>query len=128
MKHTIFEIYVYLVCFIALSCGVISLGAGVYSLVEISAPGFMLSEEWVQMHRDNESFVRSFYKSKIHEILTDEQITAQRAKNLKIVIDDERRNAIKRFIGSVIVILINIVVFIVHWRIGESMTKGAKAA
>ncbi len=128
MKHTIFEIYVYLVCFIALSCGVISLGAGVYSLVVISAPGFMLSEEQVQMHRDNESFVRSYYKSKIHEILTDEQITAQRAKNLKIVINDERRNAIKRFIGSVIVILINIVVFIVHWRIGEGVAKGAKAA
>ena len=128
MKHTILEIYGYLVCFIALSCGAIFLQVGVYSLVEISVPGFMLSEEQVQKHRDNETFASSHYKSDIYKVLTDEQITAQRAESLKIAIGEERKSAAKRLIGAVIVILINIVVFIIHWGVGKRATKEKLAA
>jgi len=123
MKYTILEIYGYLVCFIALSIGVISLGVGMYSLVEISAPGYMLFEKQVQKHRDNETFAHSYYKSDIYKSLTDEHITAQRTESLKIAIDNQQKNAVKRLIGAVIVILINIVVFIIHWRIVEKVSR-----
>lgn len=123
MKYTILEIYGYLVCFIALSCGVISLGVGMYSLVEISAPGYMLSEKQVLKHRDNETFANSHYKSDIYKSLTDELITTQRAESLKLAIDNQQKNAVKRLIGAVIVIFINIVVFIIHWRIVARVSR-----
>ncbi len=128
MKHTILELYAYLVCFVSLSCGAIFLQVGVYSLVEISAPGFMLSDEQVQKHRDNETFATSHYKSDIYEILTDEQIAADRVESLVIAIGEERKSAGKRLIGAVIVIFINIVVFFVHWRVGRKATKEVLAA
>lgn len=128
MKKKVLQIYASLVCFITISCGVIFIGAGMYDFVEIVAPGYMLSEKVVQGHRDNKSFVNTYYKSDLYEYLTDEQITAQRIESFKAAISNERVNAIKSLGIALLVLLIDMGIFIAHWKIGKKTAGEPLAA
>jgi hypothetical protein len=115
MKKTILKFYAYLVCFVTLSFGAILFGVGMYDVVEIAAPGYMLSDKIVQGHKDNESFIHYHYKSNLYEYLTVDQITSQRLKSLEKAIVDERNDAIRGLFIAFIVLLINIGIFYFHW-------------
>ena len=119
MKNTILKLYAYLVCFITLSCGAIIFGVGMYDVVEIAVPGYMLPDKIVQGHNDNKSFIHYHFKSNLYEYLTDEQITTQRLKSLEKAIGDERNNAMRGLIIAFVVLLINIGIFYVHWPMVE---------
>jgi hypothetical protein len=119
MKKTILKYYAYLVCFVTLSCGAILFGVGMYDVVEIAAPGYMLSDKIVQGHNDNESFIQYYYKSNLYEYLTDDQITNQRLKSLDQAIGDQRNDAIRGLIIAFVVLLINIGIFYIHWSMVE---------
>ena len=124
MKKAIVSFYVYLICFVTVSCAVIFLGAGVYNVIEIAAPGYMLSAEIVQDHRDNQSFIHSHYKSNLYEYLTDMQITTQRIESLEGEIVNERNSAIRGLIIVFVVLIINMGVFYLHWPIVERRQMG----
>ncbi len=119
MKKIILKLYAYLVCFVTLSCSAILFGVGMYDVVEIAAPGYMLSDKIVQGHNDNKSFIHYHYKSNLYEYFTDEQITTQRLKSLEKATGDERNDAIRGLIIAFVVLLINIGIFYVHWPMVE---------
>ena len=124
MKTNIFLIYAYLVCFVTLSCGAIFTGIILYDIVEISVPEFMMSEVDKQKYLDEQNYIETKKiqpddKKNTHEIYSDEEITEIRTWDYKSAIDRERNNAIKSIIQSLIVLVIDLVLFFVHWRVAE---------
>ena len=124
MKTNIFLIYAYLVCFVTLSCGAIFTGIILYDIVEISVPEFMMSEVDKQKYLDEQNYIENKKiqpddKKNTHEIYSDEEITEIRTWDYKSAIDRERNNAIKSIIQSLIILVIDLVLFFVHWRVAE---------
>jgi len=124
MKTNIFLIYAYLVCFVTLSCGAIFTGIILYDIVEISVPDFMMSEVDKQKYLDEQNYIENKKiqpddKKNTHEIYSDEEITEIRTWDYKSAIDRERNNAIKSIIQSLIILVIDLVLFFVHWRVAE---------
>ena len=124
MKTNIFLIYAYLVCFVTLSCGAIFTGIILYDIVEISAPEFMIPELDKQKYLDEKNYIENKKiqpddKKNTHEIYSDEEITEIRTWDYKSAIDRERNNAIKSIIQSLIILVIDLVLFFVHWRVAE---------
>ena len=124
MKTNFFLIYAYLVCFVTLSCGAIFTGIILYDIVEISVPEFMMSEVDKQKYLDEQNYIENKKiqpddKKNTHEIYSDEEITEIRTWDYKSAIDRERNNAIKSIIQSLIILVIDLVLFFVHWRVAE---------
>lgn len=122
MKTNIFLIYAYLVCFVTLSCGAIFTGIILYDIVEISVPEFMMSEVDKQKYLDEQNYIENKKiqpddKKNTHEIYSDEEITEIRTWDYKSAIDRERNNATKSIIQSLIILVIDLVLFFVHWRV-----------
>ena len=92
MKKGLLEIYALSVCFVALVCFVISLGIGIYDIVEITSPEFTLRAYVYEKHQTNEMFTRNWPESK--PLLSDEEITKQRKESYAIAIRTERRDAL----------------------------------
>lgn len=119
MKQAIIRLYAYLICFLTIVCGVVIIGAGVYNIIEITAPHQMLPENIRQDHQNNESFIHSHYKSNLYEYLTEMQITSQRQESLKEEIIGVRNNAVKGLMVILVLLLVDIGVFYIHRPILE---------
>lgn len=123
MKKGLLEIYALSVCFVALVCFVISLGIGIYDIVEITSPEFTLRTYVYEKHQTNKMFTRNWPEGK--PLLSDEEITKQRKESYTIAIRTERRDALQSFTRVTIIILIDIVVFFVHWKIAKRAGESA---
>ncbi len=108
------QIYALAVCFSTLMCFVVAAGIAVYDIVEASAPDFTL--DWAQVYRSNESFAQ-YYPQQTD--LSTIEITAIREQALQDALHAERRNAFQSMLFISIVLVIDIVVFAVHWRIAR---------
>jgi hypothetical protein len=118
MKKTVIEIYAMAVCFVAIVCLVIVLGIGLYDLVEISNPEFTISSYEYKKHQSNESFLKGDC-GKEKETPTDKEITRQRLASFQNLIAIERRDAFQSLTVIIIIIILNIIVFFIHWRIAK---------
>ncbi|TXH65423.1 MAG: hypothetical protein E6Q88_13820 [Lysobacteraceae bacterium] len=56
MKKTILEIYALAVCFAAVVCATVTLGFGLWSVLEIAMPEFTINGYTYARYQDNESF------------------------------------------------------------------------
>lgn len=127
MKTNILLVYAYLVCFVTVSCGAVYTGIVLYDIVEISVPEFMISEYDKQTYLNNENFIENSYiysdtgATSKYDGYTDEKITQLRENALQAIVDQERHQAIKSIIQSIIVLLIASVLFFVHWRIAQKV-------
>jgi hypothetical protein len=129
MKRTALEIYALTVCFFTVACFVISLGIGLYSAIQAAAPEFTLSQWTYQNHQTNDAFwqggqggVRSAppppYASMENKPRPPEaELTKQRLESYNRAVKGEQRSAMQTLVKALIVILIDIGVFLVHWRI-----------
>jgi len=118
MRKTILEIYSLAVCFVTISCFAITLGVAIYDIIQFTAPKFSLSSWDVEKHQSNESYTR-YWSDEKREKYSDEEITNLRTENYLINISNEKRDAIHSFIMSCIIILIDIVIFFVHWKVAQ---------
>ncbi len=120
MKKTIIEIYALAVCFVTVICLVISSGIGLYDLVEISNPEFTISSHEYKKYQTNESFINNDCGEE-KEILSDkeEEITKKRMESYQNLLSIEQRNAFQSLTIVLIIIILNIVVFFIHWRIAK---------
>lgn len=117
MKKSLIEIYALAVCFVAVVCFTISLGVGIYDLIEITNPEFTLKSYQYEQHQSNEKFIERWPKDKT--IPSDEEITRQRLQSYKLALQGERREAFQSLTSISIIIIINIVVFLIHWIIAK---------
>jgi len=121
MKKTLLEIYALAVCFVTLICFVISLGIGLYDIIEIVNPEFTMASYKFEQHQTNDEFVKSLSKEKEAQIqgLSEEKITKLRKESYQRAIKSEKREAFQSITRIIIILFINTVVFLIHWFLAK---------
>ena len=120
MKKSILEIYSLAVCFVTVICAVVTLGIGAYDLLEIGIPEFTLPAYQYERHQSNEAFFRKDCDNKEEEkSLSEEEQTKRRLASYEVALKTERRDAVQSLIKVFIVLVLNVVVFLGHWRLAR---------
>ena len=127
MKKSIVEIYALAVCFVVLVCAVIAAGIGAYDLVEIASPEFAPPSYQYERHQSNEAFFQVDCEKKSSVNLTEEEKTKQRLASYESAIKAERRDAVQSLIKVMIVLIIDALVFFVHWKLARRSQEAGNA-
>jgi hypothetical protein len=114
MRRSVIQIYALAVCFATVMCLVVSLGIGLYDGVRIAFPAFTLSG-W-QGYESNSQYV-VFWPDK--KDLPDEQITKLREAAYRDALAGERQGATQSLVFVSIILAIDIVVYVAHWRMAR---------
>ena len=113
MKRGLVEIYALAVCFVTLVCFVIALGIGIYDIIQIVNPEFTLSSYTYDRHLSNEAFLKNWPEDKPRP--QGEELTRLRKESYQAALRSEKRSAIQSLTMVFIVILVDLVVYIIHW-------------
>lgn len=123
MKKSILEIYALAVCFATIVCFVITLGISIYDIVRITKPEFTMSSYEYNRHQSNEAYWKSSNNcsndDKKEQRPADEELTKQRLASYQQSIKSELRDAFQSLIQSVIILIIAVIVFLIHWRVAR---------
>lgn len=133
VKKTILEIYALAVCFITVVCFVIALGIAAYGIVGVANPDFTISSWVYTQHQTNDAFwngaggprVRDGVDDKSRERPNEAELTKQREASYVRALASERRDSLQSVVKSSIVILIDTIVFFVHWLIARRERRSA---
>lgn len=133
MKKTILEIYALAVCFVTVVCFVIALGIAAYGIVGIASPNFTISSWVYTQHQTNDAFwnspgdprVRGGADDKSKERPNEEALTKQREASYERALASERRDNLQSVVKSSIVMLIDTIVFFLHWLIARRERRRA---
>ena len=117
MKKSLLEIYALAICFVTIICFAVVLGIGLYDILEMSNPEMTIKSYQYQKHQSNEAFTRNWSKKK--EKRSETEITETREKSYSVALKAEQRDAIQSFIRVLIIMLINFIIFLVHWRLAK---------
>tara|TARA_B100000768_G_C11211800_1_gene346359 strand:- start:142 stop:546 length:405 start_codon:yes stop_codon:yes gene_type:complete len=127
MKRTLLEIYALLVCFVSVVCFSVWLGIGLYSLIGVLSPETTV-DSWVyQRHQSNEKFsavspmtINPFENQdriEKQEQLPENTLTKNRLDSYVQALKAEVRSNTQSILRSVIVTVISMLLFLVHWRL-----------
>lgn len=129
MKRSVLEIYAFAVCFVTMICFAVALGLGIYGAIGIVSPAFTLSSWEFERHRTNDDFWRiggmregpipPGQATKEVERPSEEKLSRERLESYSFVLLAERRNSMQTLTKAAIVMMINIVVFLLHWRLAR---------
>jgi hypothetical protein len=123
MKKTILEIYALAVCFATIVCFVIALGIALYDVIQIAKPEFTLSSHEYNRHQSNDAFWNSCnqynYKEKDKKRPTEDELTKRRMESYHQALQSERRDAFQGTTKAIIILFIDILFFVTHWRIAR---------
>jgi len=123
MRRSAIQVYALAVCFATLMCLVVSLGIGLYDGMRIAFPAFTLSG-W-QVYESNSQYLL-FWPDK--KDLPDEQITKLREVAYRDARAGERHGAMQSLVFVSIVLVIDIGVYVAHWRIARAWSDKEPAA
>jgi hypothetical protein len=123
LKKTILEVYALAVCFATIICFVIALGIAVYNVIQIINPEFTLSSYEYDRHQSNDAFWKNdgcgYDKEKKLERPPEEELAQRRLESYRQVIKSEKRDASQSLTVASIIIAIDVIVFLVHWRVAR---------
>ena len=124
MKKSLLEIYALAVCFATIVCFVISLGVALYSIVEIAKPEFTMNSYQYNRYQSNDAYWLSRlndYGNKEKEMQrpSEEELTKQRTEGYRLAVISEKRDGFQGLTKTAIILLIDTVVFLIHWRIAR---------
>jgi len=127
MKKSILEIYALLVCFVTMCCFVICLGIGLYDVIEMTNPEFTIEAAAYERFQDDELYKEEFDQlrkdfpdgAEKPPRMSDDEVSQKRKKNYEIKLRTEKRKAVQSLVQIIIILCINTVVFIFHWRIAK---------
>lgn len=117
MKRNLVEVYALAVCFVTLVCCVVALGFGIYDLIRIANPEFTLNSHQYERHQSNESFSSNWPQNK--PVPEDEKLTKLREDSYRALLRTEKRDGVQSLAWSLIIILIDIIVFAIHWLMAK---------
>lgn len=123
MKRTLVEVYALAVCFVTLVCFVVALGIGIFDFIQILNPEFTISSYAYEQHQTNEAFVKQWPKEKPQP--QGEELTRLRKESYRAALKSEQRDAVQSVTQIFIILLIDIVVFAIHWYMAKR--AGAEA-
>ena len=126
MKKSILEIYALAVCFVAVIVFTITLGIGVYNIVELVNPELTMNAwEW-EKYQSNDTFFEQMPRNYDEKGNIDnrndydeDEITQKRENGYKIAIKSTRRGALQSIIRVLIILVINIMIFVPHWKLAK---------
>ncbi|MDR2240704.1 MAG: hypothetical protein LBE33_09700 [Zoogloeaceae bacterium] len=125
MKKTILEIYALAVCFVTVVCFVACLGVASYSVVQIANPNFTMHSYEYNRYQTNDAFWKDcgrYYCSdeeKKRPRPPEAEVTKQREDAFALALASEQRDGYQTLVKTLIVILIDLVVFAAHWVIAR---------
>jgi len=114
MGRSTIQVYALVVCFATLMCFVIALGIGLYDMVQIIAPAFTFSG-W-ESYESNEQYVAIWPDKKD---LPEQELTRIRQDAYGAAIGAERHRAMQSGVYVFIILVIDAMVYIMHWRIAR---------
>ena len=117
MKRALVEVYALAVCFVTLVCFVIALGIGIYDLIQIVNPEFTISSYTYDRHQSNEVFLENWPEDKPRP--QGEELTRLRKESYQAALRSEKRGAIQSITIVFIIILIDVIVYIIHWYVAR---------
>lgn len=126
MKRTLVEVYALAICFVTLVCFLVSLGIGIYDLIQIMNPKFTISSYQYDRHQSNEAFLERWPKEKPRP--GGEELTRLREESYQATLRSEKRGAVQSLTQVLIIIFIDIVVFVVHWYMAKRLRAAADAS
>ncbi len=103
-------------------CFVISLGAALYSIVGIASPEFTMNSYTYSRYQSNDDY----WLSRVEKYLdkrkrinrpSEDELTKQRQEGYRLAAISERRDSFQTLAKAIIILIINLVVFFIHWRI-----------
>jgi hypothetical protein len=124
MKKTLLEVYALAVCFVTITCFAISLGVGIYDVIELNAPEFTMKSCDYEKHQTNENFSRNWDEEK-RQKFSEERITKLREDSYQVAIEKEKRDAIQSLLQILIIISIDTIIFLIHWLIARKSRNSA---
>ena len=83
----------------------------------MSKPELTLKSYQYQKHQTNEAFTRNWSKKK--EKPAEAEITRMREKSYAVALEAERRDAVQSFIRVIIIMIIDMVIFLIHWKLAK---------
>lgn len=135
MKKNLLEIYALAVCFITVVCFVIAAGIGSYSLIEVAKPDFTMSAYLYEQYQTNDSYWNGRgclgpycgNEEKKKERPGEAELTRQRQDAYSHALLSEQRAGSQTLVKAVIVMLIDAVVFLLHWLIALRARRNSAA-
>ena len=122
-KRTFLELYALAVCFINVLIGSIAVGIIIYSAVSIAAPELTLAGWQYSKYQSNDEFIASRFDmenfSDKFKDMSPQEITRKREAAYRIALKAEQRDGIQNIIQFSIVLLIQIILFFVHWKLAK---------
>ena len=130
------RIYALAVCFATMMIMAISSGIALYDAVQVTVPTLTVDTWQYQNLQTNDAYRQSYLatapiavapvgqppkQQSTSEVLSEEEVTKLRERQLAIVIDGHRRDAFRSLIQSSIFFLISGVLFFVHWRLAKRL-------
>ena len=129
MKRNVLEIYALAVCFFNVACFVIVLGMAVWNVVSIAVPQFTMSNYQWQQYQSDETYSKQLLMghscNKDYVAPTGKALTDARVKALSEALASQRHGDISSLIHNIIILLINIVVFLAHWKLASRARQSA---
>ncbi len=120
MKKSLLEIYALAVCFATIVCFVISLGFGIYDVVEMLKPEFTMNSYEYSRHQTNDAFWKKKCSNDNEQPRPNEdELTKQRGESFQRAIKAEQRDAFQSLTQILIILVINAFVFVIHWKIAR---------
>ena len=131
MKRTILEIYALAVCFISVVCFAVALGLACYGVIGLVNPEFTMSSWVYAQHQTNDAFWNrptGPYRGndeKMKQRPIDSDLARQREQSYARAVANERRDSTQVVVKTMIVILIDLMVFLFHWFIARRARTNA---
>ena len=124
MKKSLLESYGLAVCFFTVVCFVIVLGMTLWDGVKLTAPGFTLNSRDWKRHQSDEAFKEYLisehrYGSEKETYTPPEGAALSQAREQSFAQESqsEKRDGFQDLVRNLIILLINLGVFLAHWRI-----------
>lgn len=114
------QVYAYTVCLLTLICGMVTAGLFAFNALRVVAPSLTLGAYERQRCSSNAEF-RQSYQIADPKVRDDEAaVTKLRLEHYRSVLELEPREGLQGIAFEGIILLIDILVFAIHWRMRVS--------
>ena len=127
MKKTILEVYALAICFVVLTCFVITLSLAIYDSVQFVTPNFALDRYRYEAFQTNASY-RAWPGAQLTEVqrssMGEAELSKYREQQYALLLRAEQHQAAQGMVRKFIVLCVGAVVFFVHWRMAKKARLG----
>lgn len=130
MKKSILEVYALAVCFITVTCFVVCMGIAGYSLVVIGKPDFTMRSFEYDQFQSNDAYWKDCGHRYCDAKMTrpdETELTKQRTEAFARAQVSEQRDGLQTLVKTLIVMLVDVFAFFIHWSIAKRARANAQA-